>query len=138
MDNVKLRLSLCVPGAQLLSSQECEKNPKDSYNTEKLTIEYSEESGKKAKKKKEILVIKTRKQRTVKHNINITSESYNYMINASEPPTAKYAKPVGHKRNGTPISLWSTMTIKDRLKVHLDTIAAHFNAVGYTYEILED
>ena len=138
MNDIKLRLNLCVPGAQMLSRQECLKNPKESYNTEKMTLVYTVGKGKNTKKKKEILTIRTRKSRVVKQNINITTEAYYHMINASEPPTAKYARAVGYKHDGTPISLWSTMSIDKRLKVHLDLMAEHFNASKYSYEILDD
>lgn len=138
MNDVKLRLSLCVPGAQMLSKQECLKNPKESYNISKMTVEHTVGNGKKAKVKKEILTIKTRKSKEVKQNINITAEAYYHMISDSEPPTPKYAKPVGTKGNNIPISLWSTMKPKDRLKVHLNLIAEHFNASRYTYEVIDD
>lgn len=138
MDDIKLRLSLCVPGAQRLSKQECLKNPKESYNTHKMVIETIVGKGKKAKTKKEILVVKTRKSKVVRQNINICSEGYNHMINSLEPPAPKYSKVVGHKANGTPITLWSKMSIGARLKVHLDLIAEHFNALGYTFEVLDD
>lgn len=138
MNDVKLRLSLCVPGAQMLTQGDCEKNPKESYNTSKVTVEYTVGKGKKTKVKRETLTIKTRKSKVVKQNINITTESFYHMVSGSEPPTPKYAKPVGTREDGTPISLWSTMEPEDRLKVHLDLIAEHFNAVGYTYKVLDD
>lgn len=138
MNDIKLRLSLCIQGAQMLSKQECLENPKESYNTSKVNIEYSVGKGKKKKIKKDTLIIKTRKSKTVKQNINITSESFNYMISGSEPPTPKYARAIGYKPNGTPISLWSTMSVAQRLQAHLNLIAEHFNASSYSYEILDD
>lgn len=138
MNDIKVRLSLCVPGAQMISKQECLKNPKDSYNTDKMTVEYTVGKGKKTKVKKEILTIKTRKSRVAKQNINICSEAYYHMIASSEPPTPKYAKPVGYKQNGDPISVWSTMSVDARLEVNLGLIAEHFNATEYSYEVLDD
>lgn len=137
MNDIKLRLSLCVPGAQMLSKQECLKNPKESYDTNKMLIEYTVGRGKNAKVKKEILTIKTRKSKVVKQNINITTDAYYHMI-GSDIPSPKYAKSVGTRADGTPISLWSTMFPEQRLKVHLDLIAEHFNASEYSYEVLDD
>ena len=138
MNDVKVRLSLCIQGAQMLSKQECLENPKESFNTEKMTLVYTVGKGKKAKTKKDVLVIKTRKSKLIKQNINICSEAYYHMTSASEPPTSKYARAVGYKHNGDPISLWSTMNVNKRLEVHLSLIAEHFNAPSYSYEILED
>lgn len=142
MNDIKLRLSLCVPGAQMLSKQECLKNPKESFNTEKLNIEYTVGKGKNAKRKKETLVIKTRKSKLVKHNISISTSAYRHMVSPSEPPLSKYAKVVETKKlgpyNEVGITRWQKMSIKERLKVHLDLTAEHFNAVSYTYEVFED
>lgn len=137
MNNVKLRLSLSIPGAQMLSEQECSKNPKESYDYSKLMIEYTVGKGKKAKTKKEILNIRTRKSCTVRQNINIGIEAYNAMIDNSCPPNEKYAKKVGHNKKG-PITLWSTMSKDARLKANLDLIAESLQAVSYSYEVLED
>lgn len=138
MNDVKLRLSLCIPGAQKLSKQECLKNPKESYNTSIVNVNYEVKSGKTIKVKSQDLIIKTRKQRLIKQIINITSEAYYYMIDSTKPPFSKYAKIVSKRKSGTPISLWSTMRQEERLKVHLDLIAEHFNASKYTYEVLDD
>lgn len=138
MNDVKLRLSLCVPGAQMLSKQECLKNPKETHEVSKINVVFKAGKGRNAKTKKETLIVKTRKSRAVKQNINITTASYYYMISPTEIPLPKYAKVVGRKSDGTPIFLWSRMKVQERLKVHLDLIAEHFNACGYTYEILDD
>ena len=61
----KIRLSLSVPGAGMLTQGQCDKNPKEFYNVESLTI-------KKGKNSKERLKIKTRKCRLVKQCINIS------------------------------------------------------------------
>lgn len=138
MNDIKIRLSLCVQGAQMLSREESLKNPKESYDISKMTIETKVKDGKRIKVKKEILTIRTRKSKMVKQNINITTDAYYHMVSSSEIPASKYARVVGTKGDGTPISLWSTMKPDQRLKVHLDLIAEHFNASGYTYEVLDD
>ena len=38
MSEPKVRLSMKVRGAQLLSSQECEKNPKVNYNKQTIVL----------------------------------------------------------------------------------------------------
>lgn len=137
MDNIKLRLSLSVPGAQMLSRQECLKNPKDSYDIDKMSVRYTTGEGRRRKVRTDILVIKTRKSRQARHNINICNEAYDYMISDDTPPAPKYSRIVKSKK-GAPVSIWSTMSVSERLKVHLDLIAKDFNATDYTYEVLDD
>lgn len=138
MNDIKLRLSLMVPGAKMLSREESLKNPNESFDESVVNVEYPVGRGKNPKIKKETLIIRTRKAKPVKQNINICSDGYRYMIDGSEPPTPKYAKIVSQKRNGDIVTLWSTMSVDQRLKVHLDLIAEHFNAKEYTYEVLDD
>lgn len=148
MVDVKVRLSLSVPGAQLLSSQECEENPKDCYNTVVVSIEHTTKKG---KKKRENIVIKTRKQRLAKQSINISREGYDYMVDPKSPPTQKLAKKVvisrvvGKRPDGKPIKVTEESTVwaasysaKQRLEFHLNKVAEHLGAISYTYEILED
>ena len=123
MDNIKVRLSLCIQGAQMLSPQECGEN---SYNTSEFIL-------KDKRGKKKVFVVNTRKQRLIKQNINLTQEAYDYMTDPKVIPDAKYAKKVNKKK-----TMWAEMSRVKRLKVHLDAIAAHFNAVSYTFEVLDD
>ena len=120
MDNIKVRLSICVPGAQMLSSQECDKNPKDSYDTVRITIN-AREKGKQVKK---TYVSKVRKSRTVNQVINITEESYKYMV--TTPPA------------NIPHKVWSNLPRKERLKCHFDLISHDLNGISYTFDILDN
>lgn len=123
MDEIKVRLSMEVPGATMLSSLDCEKmSKKDAYESNKLVIDVYDKKG---RKKQETLHYKTRKSRPAKQNISITKESYEYMISPKDPPTAKVAKN------------WSKYSKKDRLEVHLKSIAEHFNAISWNYIILD-
>lgn len=133
----KVSLSLLVPGASMLSSQECEKKPKESYNEHEVLISYTKGKGKNQKKVKKLLVIQTRKQRLITQNINICEEAYEYML--STPTSAKFSKPVKKNRSGDMIKrVWDTMSVHERLKKHFDLIAYDFHAVSYSYEILGD
>lgn len=126
MSEIKVRLSLEVPGATMLSSLDCEKmSKKDAFNHESIIIEWTEKHGKKVKKHKEHLHINTRKSRTAKQNISITKESYEYMISKNCPDT-KLSR------------VWGTMGKKARLEYHFKEIAEYFNAISFSYEILDD
>ena len=127
MSEIKVRLSMTVPGAGMLSSQECEKNPKESYNVTKLLVQNG-----KGKNSTELIKVATRKSKTVKQSISITKEAYNYMVSnefESNSPSLlrKYPKHV-----------WLKMTPKQRLEAHLSIIAESFNAISFTYEVLDD
>lgn len=120
----KVSLSLLVPGAGMLSSQECEKNPKTSYNEYKLSIKYTKGNGKHQKVVKELLVFQTRKPRLVSQHINLCKEAYEGML---ETPTSDKLKKV-----------WRTLSVRERLKYHFDLIAHDLGAVSYNFEILDD
>lgn len=137
MAEQKVSLSLFVPGAKILSSQECEKNPKESYNEEKVDLSYTKGKGKNKKVIKKVITIKTRKQRLITHNMSISVEAYKYML--STPISARYSKPIKRDNNGDVIArVWDIMSIKDRLNKYFDILAHDFNAVSYSYEILDD
>lgn len=134
---IKVTLSLLVPGASLLTPEFCEKNPKESYNEQEMLISYTKGKGKFQKRVKKPLVIKTRKQRMVSQNINICEEAYKSMLDT--PTSNKLAKPIKVNRCGEVVKrVWDTLTVHERLKHHFDLIAHDLRAVSYSYEILGD
>lgn len=122
MNDVKLRLSLYVPGAQMLSREESLENPEKSLDIVKMTV--NTEVNKK-KPKTEVITVETRKSRLVRQNINLTLDAFLYMTGKEAPYFS------------TP-SQWSRMSKKERLKEHLDRIAENFNAKSYSFEVLAD
>lgn len=133
----KISLSLLVPGAGMLSSQECDKNPQENYDEQKMLVKYTKGKGKAQKKVKKLLAVKTKKQKLVSQHINICDEAYRYMIET--PTTPKLAKPTKHNKDGEVIKrVWDNLTVHERLKHHFDQIAHDLRAVSYSYEILGD
>ena len=133
----KISLSLLVPGAGMLSSQECEKKPKENYNEHKVLINYTKGKGKHQKTVKKLLIVNTRKQKLVTQNINICEEAYHHML--STPTSPKLARPAKIDRNGAVVKrVWDTLSVHERLKSHFNLIAYDFRAVSYSYEILGD
>lgn len=116
---------MLVPGASLLTPEFCYKNPKESYDEHKVPVTFTKGKGKFKKTVKQILSVKTRKQRLITQNISISKEAYDYMLET----------PVNTKMS---LEKWKTLPIKERLKAHLDLIAHDLKAVSYTYEILDD
>lgn len=126
MSEIKVRLSMVVPGAVMLSTQDCVKmSKKDAYEQSKVTLKYPVKKGKKTVMKQETLHIQTRKSRTARQNISISKEAYDYMTSKSEAP-ARMTK------------IWAKMSTVKRLEYHLGLIAENFNAFSYSYEILDD
>lgn len=126
----KVRLSLVVPGATMLSRQECLKNPKESYNTHRILLETEEGKGK--KRVKELITVKTRKSKPATQSLSICKEAYDYMVNPDIAPLPYNEK---DKKGKT---LWASMSIEERLKFHMEEIAKGLGASEYSYEILDD
>ena len=121
----------------MLSSQECEKKPKENYNEQKMLISFTKGKGKNQKKVKKLLVINTRKQKLVTQNINICEEAYYHML--TTPTSQKLAKPLKINSKGDVVKrVWDTLSVHERLKNHFDLMAHDLRAVSYSYEILED
>lgn len=127
MTDIKVRLSLEVPGATMLSSQDCEKMSKDeAYETNLIQIEHQKKKGVKKLTKKENLIVFTRKSKPAKQNISISREAYKYMTDKKCVPSF------------TTAFIWNKLNAKKRLERHLQEIAEYFNALSYSYEILDD
>ena len=127
MSEIKVRLSMTVPGAQMLSSQECEENPKESYDVTKLRVRNG-----RGKNSTELITVATRKNKTAKQSISITKEAYDYMV------SDELSSEICSLLRKDPKHVWWKMTPKQRLEAHLSIIAESFNAIGFTYEVLDD
>jgi hypothetical protein len=137
MTELKVSLSFFVPGANMLSSQECDKNPKKNYNEDKMLIRLTRGKGKHRKEREKSLIIRTRKQKLAIQKLNICEEAYKYML--STPTSVKLSRPTKRNKDGDVIKrVWDTMSIHERLKKHFDLLAHDFHAVSYSYEILDN
>lgn len=121
MSDIKVRLSLSIPGAQMISREEALQYPVDSYETHRFSVESTDKKG---HKKKETIVVKTRKPRMVKQSIQITKEAYDYMLET--PPSSER------------IRGWNTYRKNQRLNSHFRAIAESLGATDFHFEILDD
>ena len=127
MSEIKVRLSMEVPGAIMLSSQDCEKmSKKEAYDHTIIVVEQKVKKGKKLVTEKEALHINTRKSRPARQSISISKEAYSSMTNAKEIPSPGLLK------------TWGSMTTAQRLEYHLNLIAENFGATSFSYEVLDD
>lgn len=144
----KIHLSLLVPGACMLTQEECDKNPKKSYNVETVPVEFKTRKG---KLQKENITVRTRRRRLVKQSLNISKEAYDYMTAADQPPTERLAKKLyiyktaSKGKNGKPKKVKVETTVwahqfnpTKRLDWHMARIAASLGAVDYQFEVLDD
>lgn len=123
----KVRLNMVIPGATMLSELDCSKmSKKEAYNYSQVTVEYKTKKGKKLVNTKETFSIYTRKSKPARQSLSISKEAYLHMTDRKEIPAARFRKS------------WATMSKKERLEYHLTLIAENFNAISYSYEILED
>lgn len=137
MVELKISLSLLIPGAGMLSSQECDKSPKENYDEHNMLIRVTKGKGKHQKEREKSLIIRTRKQKLAIQKLNICEEAYKYML--STPTSVKLSRPTKRNKDGDVIErVWDTMSVHERLKKHFDLLAHDFHAVSYSYEILDD
>lgn len=127
MDNCKVRLTMVVPGATMLSTQDCVKmSRKEAYDHSSLVFKVPKKKGKNVYMSTETCHIHTRKSRPAKHAISITDEAFKHMTDSGQIPDPKVKK------------AWGNMPVKERLEYHLSNIAEYFNALSFSYEILDD
>lgn len=144
MNDVKINLTVIVPGAIIMSEQECSKQLKKVIEKKtktgkvyKKTIEVQVEDWDKMDKhtmrvtgpngsKPETITFYTRKTRPASQSLNISKEAYENMTGKNTCPS--WSKP----------GKWATMSKKERLESHLQRIAEHLGGVSYTYQVFED
>lgn len=123
MNEIKVNLSLILPGSVLLSEQECsknsKKNKKDYYDY--FSMKVIGNNG-----KKEVLNVAVRKSRTAKQTIKLSKETYDYMIDSGNCPEPKLKK------------VWGKYSINEKLKYHCSKIAETLGAIDFTFEIFKD
>lgn len=143
MTEVKVSLSVIVPGSVMLSKEECLKT------TQKVIEKTSKKTGKTYKKTVDVLVdnfdmmdkstirvidknntvetitVYTRKSKPATQSLNICKDAYRYMVSTECPSWSKS-------------KVWNTMKPKERLEAHLQRIAEGLGGVSYTYQIFED
>lgn len=128
MTEIKVRLNICIPGAQMLSAKEIAENPKHSHNTEHVKVQYFDK--KKKRTFKETLTIHTKKSRPANQVINITRDAW-LAMRSSE----------GFNRpQKISLKQWQSMTGDQRLEANMKEIAESLGGEGtkYSYIVLDD
>lgn len=142
MNETKVNLSITIPGSVMFSKEECLK-------TIQKTVEKKYKNGQVIKKfisstednldmmdkntirvtdgkTFETLVYYTRKCKSATQSINITKESYEYMVSKDSCiPSIK-------------VTRWNAMNKKERLEAHLNEIMLSLGGTSFSYKIFED
>ena len=131
MSNVKLSVTIVLPGRTMMTSQECEKNPKVNYRRHviMLPVKRFDDKSKKAFTKNEPLEFHTRKCQKAKQVIRMSDEAYEYMTSVTCP---EWFFPIGGPNQ------WKKLSNIQRLEYHLDRVCASLGGISYTYDIYKD
>lgn len=122
MSEIKVILSLELQGGTMLSEKECSKNPKkrkDYYDY--FCMEVVDSDG-----NRKTINVAVRKSKTVKQNIKLSKEAYDYMTDKKICPDPKLNKK------------WDKLTLNQRLQYHCGQIAEALGAIGFSFEVLDD
>lgn len=144
MIDIKLNLSIELPGSTMLSKEEClkithkviEKKTK-AGKIYKKTIEVKVKDWDKMEKHSmrvantngtnpEIITFHTRKCKPATQSLNMSKEAYEYMIDKDSCPS--WSKP----------GKWAAMSEKERLEAHLQRTVEYLGGISYTYRVFED
>nr|DAR32463.1 MAG TPA: hypothetical protein [Bacteriophage sp.] len=116
-NEVKVSLTVVLPGRTMVSQQVAENKPLESYDT--IVVELWD----KEVQKRERMFVKVRKSIPAKQSINLSVDAYKYMVSDEAPYFIKS-------------KVWKAMNIKNRLEAHLQKICEQLNGISYTYEVL--
>lgn len=143
MIDVKVNLSVILPGSVMLSKEECLKTTQkeitkktragkpykkvidvkvdDWDKMDRNTLRVSE-NGKNA----EFITYYTRKCKPASQSLNISTDSYREMVDKANVPSwsTQYK--------------WVNMNKKERLEAHLKKIVESLGGISYTYQVFED
>lgn len=134
MSEIKLNLSIEIPGRTMFRENEClkkiERNLKRNGKT-RLLIDTVYDSDKTEKNilvsdKGDAYTYHTRKCIPARQTVNISKEVYTYMVGNDSAPSH-----ITHKA-------WIGMSKKERLQTHLKMIADDLGGTSYTYKVFED
>ena len=125
MNEIKVSVSIILPGSILLTQEKAETLEKEQPNSgfEKNTQVVTDDRG----KNREVIHYQTRKCRTANQSIKLNREAYLSMIDKSTCPIW-FKNP---KR-------WATMSSKEMLESHLKRLTEHLGGISFTYKVFED
>lgn len=125
MNEIKVSVSILLPGSILFTQEEAETLEKEQPNSgfEKHTQVVENP---KNRKDRQVIHYQTRKCRPASQSVKLCKEAYLHMIDKSACP--EWMK----------ISKWAAMSKKERLESHLQKLTEHLGGISFTYKVFED
>lgn len=131
MYNIKIALTVFVPGAKMLSEKVCQSDPENNYKVVSIPVTTKVWDKKKHKNVflKDRVTFNLRKSEKVAHTINMSQEAYESFIDPKNVPS--WWKKTDWKK-------WKAMTDDARLEEHMKRTAEYFGGTEYSYQVFED
>ena len=135
MSEIKVNLSIVIPGRTMWSEEECLKTTQEKHINNVKPNDQSIDGSKMRRehvkirdRKNNLLTINyyVRKCKPAAQSINISKESYQYMV-------GKNSMLPRYKPNQ-----WAAMNKKERLESHLKNICESLQGSSFTYQVFED
>lgn len=126
MEDIKLSLTIVLPGSTMMSEQECSKNSAENYNHFSMIVG--------SKNDKQTIHVKTRKCKTASMVINMGNDTYRYFTAKSKNRREDAQNCPGWSRP----DIWYPLSVEERLKKHLARIVSDKKGISYTYKVFED
>lgn len=124
MNEIKLSLTILLPGRTILSKEACLKTMQKG-NEIVVVEDYDKCDKTYVNVGKRTYTIHTRKTKSATQKINLGRDAYEYFISNECP---YWCKP----------KVWSNLSRKQRLQIHLEGIAESLNGKLESYHIFED
>lgn len=125
MNEIKVSVSIILPGSILLTQEEAETLEKEQSNSGFEKHSQIVENPKN-RKDRQVIHYTTRKCRTASQSVKLCKEAYLHMID-------KLACPEWEKRNK-----WIAKSDKERLESHLQRLTEHLGGISFSYKVFED
>lgn len=125
MNVIKITANFELPGSTMFGKKACQKSPKKYTEVNYLVVEDQIKVGKKLKTKREKIQFYTRKSIPALQVINMSDETYRYMISNEVPSFSTK-------------SAWNKMSKEQRLIAHLNETAAYLGGKLRDYTVYDD
>lgn len=136
MNDIKVSVSIVLPGSTLFTQEKAEtlekEQPNSGFETKSQVINTPIPNSKKDRKKlkgdkvkKTTISYTIRKCKTAKQVLKLNKETYLAMVSSSCPEWIK-------------IQRWNTMNRNQRLEAHIQRIMEDLQGISYSYQILND
>lgn len=154
MIDVKMNLTVLLPGSNMISKQECLKQLKEEVKDKKGNIKFIDKDVPDPEKhnlnylkvsydgKKEVISYYTRKCTPAKQVLNISTVAYNYFISSGAPEGFHIPPNFQPYKSLRLMSLrdqaWNALSKEQRLRWHCEQIAANLGGVVEDFIVFQD